>query len=181
MNSIYIKLNEWCLVDYFHHKFRVFTQIIVHKYCITKFKKFSTYGRFFNSILEHFWQFKIIMLIWTLDTSSSFLFFKISQRVPFSSSNSLAKSCIPSQFSLTDFVLCFSSVLQDEDNTCHELQWKISWVMELLFHEVEPLFWIKQLLMKHLAAMESIFKLSFRTKLLLLKPLISLAHDLKSW
>ena len=36
------KVNEWCSVDCFYHKFRVSTQIMVHDGCITKCKGFST-------------------------------------------------------------------------------------------------------------------------------------------
>ena len=38
------KVNEWCLVDCFHHEFRVSTQIKVPDYCIMKCKKFSAGG-----------------------------------------------------------------------------------------------------------------------------------------
>ena len=36
------KVNEWCLVDCFHHQLRVCTQIMVCGYCIAKSKKFSS-------------------------------------------------------------------------------------------------------------------------------------------
>ena len=36
------KVNQWCLVDCFYHKFRVSTKKIVCDYCIAKCKKFST-------------------------------------------------------------------------------------------------------------------------------------------
>ena len=42
------QVNEWCLVECFHHKFRVSTQIMVHNYCITKYKMFSTCDRPLN-------------------------------------------------------------------------------------------------------------------------------------
>ena len=35
------KVNEWCLVDYFHREFRVSTQIMVRDYCIAECKKLS--------------------------------------------------------------------------------------------------------------------------------------------
>ena len=39
------KVNEWCLVDCFHSRCRVLTQIMVHNYCIAKCKKFSACGK----------------------------------------------------------------------------------------------------------------------------------------
>ena len=36
------KVNEWCLLDCFHLKFRVSTQIMLHNYYITKCKKIFT-------------------------------------------------------------------------------------------------------------------------------------------
>ena len=44
------KVNEWCLVDCFLHKFKVSNQIMVHSCCIAKCKKFSAIppsGHFF--------------------------------------------------------------------------------------------------------------------------------------
>ena len=37
-------VNEWCLVDCFHCKLRVSTQVMVHNYLIAKCKKFSACG-----------------------------------------------------------------------------------------------------------------------------------------
>ena len=37
------KVNELCLVDCFHRKFKVSTQIMVCNYCIAKCQKFSAY------------------------------------------------------------------------------------------------------------------------------------------
>lgn len=39
------KVNELCLVEHFHRKFRISTQIMVHEYCIRKCKKCSVYYR----------------------------------------------------------------------------------------------------------------------------------------
>ena len=52
----FCKVNEWCLVACFHHKFRVYTQIVVRNCCIAKWKKFFTGSIFFL-------QFKTFMLI----------------------------------------------------------------------------------------------------------------------
>ena len=41
------KVNEWCLVDCFHHEFMFSTQIMVRYYCIAKYKKFSACGGLF--------------------------------------------------------------------------------------------------------------------------------------
>ena len=48
------KVNEWCLLHCFHHKFMVSTKIKVHDYCSTKCKKFSTCGRFWMARLKIF-------------------------------------------------------------------------------------------------------------------------------
>ena len=47
------KVNEWCLVDYFHLKFSVSTQIMVRNYCIAKCRVFRMW-RAFNGPLGHF-------------------------------------------------------------------------------------------------------------------------------
>ena len=39
------KVNEWCFVDCFHHKFRIFYQMMVHNYFLAKCKQFSAYHR----------------------------------------------------------------------------------------------------------------------------------------
>ena len=45
------KVNEWCLADCFHCKFRVSTPIMACDYCIAKYKKFSACG-------------KLLMVLW---------------------------------------------------------------------------------------------------------------------
>ena len=60
------KANEWYLVDCFHHKFRVSTQVMVCDYCIMKCKKFSTCSRLLIAFWDIFLWLKIFMLIWTL-------------------------------------------------------------------------------------------------------------------
>ena len=59
------KVNEQCLVDYFHSKFRVSTPIKVCDYCIAKCK-FSTYGGLLMALQAIFLLIKIFMLIRTL-------------------------------------------------------------------------------------------------------------------
>ena len=60
------KVNEWCLVDCFHHELRVSTQIMVRNYCITKCKKFSSCGGFLMVLGAIFSRSKIFTLIRTL-------------------------------------------------------------------------------------------------------------------
>ena len=50
-NAIYFKANKWCLVDCFHHKFRVSTQILVHNYCIVNYEMifWTLFSDFFNN------------------------------------------------------------------------------------------------------------------------------------
>ena len=63
------KVNEWCLVDCFHCKLRVSTQIMVSDYCIAKQKKVFYLWLAFNGPSGHFfffWQFKIFRLLQTL-------------------------------------------------------------------------------------------------------------------
>ena len=59
-------VNKWCLVDCFHCKLRVSTQIMVSDYCIVKCKKFSTCGRLLMALVPIFLRFKIFTLIWTV-------------------------------------------------------------------------------------------------------------------
>ena len=61
-------INKLSLVDCFHHKFRVSTQIMVHNYFITKCKKFSFFNRLLMDFEPFISQFKIFTLIRTLIT-----------------------------------------------------------------------------------------------------------------
>ena len=61
------KVNEWCLVDCFHCKCRVSTQIMVFNDCITKYKMFSTCTRLLVALWVIFLLFKIFLLIQTLE------------------------------------------------------------------------------------------------------------------
>ena len=48
------KLNEWCLIDCFHFKFRVSTQIMVHNLLYRKMQKVFHLQQAFNDALGHF-------------------------------------------------------------------------------------------------------------------------------
>ena len=48
------KVNEWYLVDCFHHEFRFSAQIMVCDYCITECNKFSTCNRLLMALWATF-------------------------------------------------------------------------------------------------------------------------------
>ena len=60
------KLNEWCIVNCFHCKFRVSTQIMVCDYCITKCKKFSACGWLLMTFRAIFFTIQNFTLIWAV-------------------------------------------------------------------------------------------------------------------
>ena len=58
------KVNEWCLIDCFHCKCRVSTQVMVLHFPL---KKFSSCSRLLKALSTIFFlQFKTVTLIWTL-------------------------------------------------------------------------------------------------------------------
>ena len=61
------QVNEWCLVDCFHRKFRVSTQTMVCDYCIAKCKMFSACSVLLMALQAIFLWFKIFSLIKTLE------------------------------------------------------------------------------------------------------------------
>ena len=60
------KVNEWYLIDCFHREFRVSTQIMVHIYCIARFKEFYTPERVLMAFRAIFLWFRNCTLIWIL-------------------------------------------------------------------------------------------------------------------
>ena len=68
------KVNEWCLVNCFHSKFRVSMQIIVRNYCIAKCKRLSVCSWILMNLRGIFFSwFKLFMLIQTMKMSDFLL------------------------------------------------------------------------------------------------------------
>ena len=64
------KANEWCLVDCFHRKFRIFTEIMVHYYYNMKCKTFSTCDELLMAFWAPFFAFQNIYI----DSNSEIIF-----------------------------------------------------------------------------------------------------------
>ena len=92
------KVNEWCLVDYFHCKSRISTQIMVPNYCITKCKEFSTCSKLLMTLPAIFFTIQIISVSSNSDKILDFPWYKSSLKAPFQSdtiSDSAPKHMFP--------------------------------------------------------------------------------------
>ena len=102
------KLNKRRLVDCFHHKFRVYTQIIVCNYCIAICKEFPPYQ-------------KPLMALWT-----NFLWLKIQKPSKFKFSNW-------SVFKIIENSIYFDETIWNKPMKFHDWAWIVKLYIYKLF------------------------------------------------